>query len=256
VGFGTWSIGGGNTPDTRLDATHLAALRSAIELGYTLFDTAESYADGHCEELLGRAIRESGVDRAGLFLTSKVKAQHLGTRDLSIACEGSLRRLGTDHLDLYLIHWPSYSVPLEETFAGLNRLVESGKVRHLGVSNFDLSQLKHALTLAATPLLTDQIPFSLVERSYAQNGVVEFCQANDILVTVYSPLEQKELPTGEAVSQVARARSLSAHQVAIAWLCSQPRVITIPMSAQPKHQRENLEAADVMLSPAELESIG
>jgi diketogulonate reductase-like aldo/keto reductase len=126
VGFGTWSIGGGGRADPRQDGSSLAALRSALELGYQHFDTAEAYANGHTEELLGRAIRDAQVDRSSLFLTSKVRAENLSSQGVIKACARSLRRLGTGYLDLYLIHWPNPGVPLEETLASLNALVESG----------------------------------------------------------------------------------------------------------------------------------
>ncbi|MFH1184182.1 MAG: aldo/keto reductase [Chloroflexota bacterium] len=126
VGFGTWSIGGGTRADRNRDAASLAALRSAIELGYAHFDTAETYAAGHCEELLRRAIRESRTDRGGLFLTSNVQPAYLNAENVLRACEGSLRRLGTEYLDLHLIHWPNQEIDLVESFRGLNGLVKSG----------------------------------------------------------------------------------------------------------------------------------
>ena len=256
VGFGTWSIGGGSSPNRRKDDWSLASLRSALELGYTHFDTAESYAAGHCEELLGRAVRESGTDRARLFITSKVKPENLTPDRVTKACERSLRRLRTEYLDLYLIHWPNPGLSLGGAFEALNRLVRSGKVKHLGVSNFDLQLLQQSVGLSETGILTDQVPYSVMERSYAANGVVGYCQANGILVTAYSPLEQGGLRASQPLAGIAQARSLTVQQAAIAWLCSQPRVITIPMSGDPLHQRENLAAADVMLLANELELPG
>lgn len=255
VGFGTWNLGGGTRADPRQDTTALASLHSALELGYAHFDTAESYANGHTEELLGRAIQDARVDRARIFLTSKVRAENLTGRGVTRACEGSLRRLGTEYLDLYLIHWPNPAVPLEDTFAGLDALVESGKVRHLGVSNFSRDLLAAGRAASKAPLLTNQIPYSVAERSYVNNGVLDYCQSADILVTAYSPLEQRALRPSPELLQIALKRSLTPYQIAIAWLCSQPRVITIPMSTDPVHQRANLEAADIMLSADEIASI-
>ena len=142
VGFGTWKIGGGSTPDPASDPKSLAALKSALALGYSHFDTAELYANGHTEQLLGKAIRESGVGRDSLFITSKVKPEHLRYDQVLKACEGSLQRLGLEYVDLYLIHWPGHAVPLSESFRALNELVRNGKVHHIGVSNFDLSLLE------------------------------------------------------------------------------------------------------------------
>lgn len=165
IGFGTWDIGGGSTANRSQDARGLAALRSALDLGYTHFDTAELYAAGHTEELIGRAVRESGTRRESLFITSKVKPEHLRYEAVLKSCEGSLRRLGMDYLDLYLIHWPSGSMQLPDTFRALNKLVADQKVRHLGVSNFDLQLLKAAEKLSETPLITDHVPYSVNDRS-------------------------------------------------------------------------------------------
>jgi len=255
VGFGTWTIGGGLHADARKDGASLASLRSALDLGYTHFDTAESYANGHTEELLGLAIHQSGIDRSRLFLTSKVRAENLTSRGVITACEGSLRRLRTEYLDLYLIHWPNSAVPLADTFAGLNALVGRGKVRHLGVSNFDQSLLDRARAASDTPLLTNQIPYSLGEQSFANNGGLDHCQEAKILVTAYSPLQKGRLRADSDIQRISAARSISTHQAAIAWLCTQPGVITIPMSTDPQHQRANLEAADVILSPHEVAAL-
>ena len=255
VGFGTWSIGGDSLADHRRDQASLAALRSALDIGYRHFDTAESYADGHCEQLLGQAIRDSDVNREDLFITSKVKPENLTTQRTREACEKSLRRLGLEYLDLYLIHWPNRALRLEDTFQGLNQLVRERKVHHLGVSNFDLEMLKRAMSLSESPILTNQVPYSVMERTYAENGVLEYCQAHDVLLTAYSPLEQKGLRMGRGLGKVAQARSLTVHQTAIAWLCSQDRVITIPMSGDSQHQRDNIAAADVVLTASELAEI-
>jgi diketogulonate reductase-like aldo/keto reductase len=253
IGFGTWRIGGRNTADPSVDAQSLAALRSALELGYTHIDTAESYAAGHCEELVGRAVRESGIRREGLFITSKVSPEHLSPASVRKSCENSLRRLGMDYLDLYLIHWPSPGMKLPETFSALNQLVREGKIRHLGVSNFDLAQLKESAALSETPLFTDQVPYSIVEREYVENGVLAYCQQNDILLTAYSPIKNQDFSTHARLQRVAQAHGLNAYQAAMAWLTTQPRVITIPMSFSRQHQAENLAAGDVVLSADEME---
>ena len=252
VGFGTWSIGGQSTPDPSLDSVSRAALGSALELGYTHFDTAEYYADGHAEELLGQAIREMGIRREDLFLTTKVSPEHLHTDDALRACDRSLRRLGVDFVDLYLIHWPNPRIQLEESFRALNRLVREGKVKHLGVSNFKLKMLKESVALSETPLLTNQVPYSLPEKTYLENGVIAYCQQNDILVTAYSPVKFRNLKVNATLKSIAAAHGATSYQVALAWLIAQPRVITIPMSFDPGHIRENFEAAEIQLSSDEM----
>jgi diketogulonate reductase-like aldo/keto reductase len=255
IGFGTWKIGGGSYANPSQDARSLAGLRSALELGYTHFDTAEVYASGHTEELLGQAIRESGIPRGTLFITSKVDPSNLGYKKVLDSCTKSLRRLGTDYLDLYLIHWPSRSIPLEVSFRALNQLIREGRVRHIGVSNFDLHLLEQARVESMTPVFTNQVPYSLADRSYVRNGVLEYCQQNDILLTAYSPVEKGRLRGSTVLRSIAEAHAASSYQTALAWLSSQPRVIAIPMSLDPKHQAENLAAADIQLSDDEIEQL-
>ncbi len=255
IGFGTWKIGGESSPDRARDAWSLAALHSALELGYTHFDTAEMYAGGHTEELLGRAVRESKIERDALFITSKVMPSNLQYDRVLHSCEASLRRLGLEYLDLYLIHWPGAGMRLDDTFRALNKLVRDGRVRHLGVSNFDLKLLKQAQSLSETPLLTNQAPYSLSDRSYVKNGVLAYCQPNDILLTAYSPVEEGNLKVTAVLQAIAKANQATPYQIALAWVAAQPRVITIPMSANPKHQAENLAAAEIALSLAEMEQL-
>ncbi len=255
IGFGTWKIGGGSHANYSLDAQSLAALRSALELGYTHFDTAEGYAAGHTEELLQQAIRDSGIKRESLFITSKVSPEHLHPEAVLKSCEGSLRRLGMDYLDLYLIHWPKMGMNLADTFKALNALVKDGKVRHLGVSNFNLKLLKQSQELSATPLLTDQVPYSLFDRAYAKNGVLDHCITNAVLFTAYSPVGQGHLPVNKTLKSIAEKHSTTPHQIAIAWVVSQPCVITIPMSFNAGHQKENLSAAEIELTATEMEQL-
>jgi diketogulonate reductase-like aldo/keto reductase len=210
------------------------------------------YAAGHSEELLGQALHAAAIPRDQVFLTSKVSAEHLRQADVHAACERSLRRLNVEYLDLYLIHWPNPQVPLSETIRALNELIREGRVRHIGVSNFDLMLLKEAWQLSSAPIFADQVPFSLRDRSYSKNGVLDFCQQNDILLTAYTPFEQGGLRIDPHLQSIARAHGARPHQIALAWLLAQPRIITIPMSSDAGHQRENLAAADIQLGSAEI----
>jgi diketogulonate reductase-like aldo/keto reductase len=253
IGFGTWRIGGQGTADPTGNEISIASLRSALELGYTHFDTAESYAAGHAEELLGRVIQNMGGSRETLFITSKVSPDHLKYEDVLRSCENSLKRLRMDYLDLYLIHWPGVRMKLEDTFNALNKLVRDGKVRRLGVSNFNLKLLKQSVSLSETPLLTDQVPYSLPDRTYADKGVLNYCQQNDILLTAYTPVNHRYTKGNKTLQAIAQARGVTPAQIALAWLTTQERVITIPMSFNPQHQVENLSAADMVLTSAELD---
>ena len=255
IGFGTWKIGGGSTPNLKLDTVSLAALRAALDVGYTHFDTAEMYANGHAEELLGQAIRESKIKRETLFITSKVTPSHLRYDEVLHACENSLRRLQIDWIDLYLIHWPQAGNKYEDTFRALNKLVRDGKVKHLGVSNFNLKLLKQAQELSETPIITNQVPYSLSDRSYVKNGVLEYCQQNNIFLTAYSPIDEGNLRTNKTLEAIAKKHNKTVFQIALAWVISQPNIITIPMSANPKHIQENFEAGEIELSDDEIEKL-
>ncbi len=253
IGFGTWRIAGEAAPDPALESASRSALRSALELGYTHFDTAEYYAGGFAEKLLGETIKEAGIERKNLFITTKVSPSHLHLNDVLQSCENSLKRLGMDYIDLYLIHWPNPRIPLEETFGALNQLVREGRVKHLGVSNFNLRTLQKAFALSETPLLTNQVPYSLPEKTYVKNGVLEYCQQNDIVLTAYSPVKWRNLKGNKTIQSIARVHNITVFQVALAWLINQPRVITIPMSLDPAHQAENLAAANIELDASEME---
>jgi diketogulonate reductase-like aldo/keto reductase len=255
IGFGAWSIGGNTSPDRTKDARSLAALHSALEVGYRHFDTAEMYAGGHSEELLGQTVREAGIPRDELFITSKVSASHLRYKDVLRSCENSLHRLGMDYLDLYLIHWPSKSIPLNTTFLALNQLVREGWVRQVGVSNFDVQLLKQARAESEAPIFTNQVPYNLADRSYVRNGVLGYCQQNDILVTAYSPVEEGRLRVNPTLQTIADAHNATPYQIALVWLAAQPRVIAIPMSFNPEHIAENFAAADIELSEDEIEQL-
>ena len=259
IGFGSARLGGrfvgGILADRSHDEFFLSALRSALNLGFTHFDSAEIYGGGHAEELIGRAIRESGMKRETFFVTTKIWPNHLAYKNVLRSCENSLRRLQMNYLDAYLIHWPNPLIPLKETFRALNQLVKDGKVRHVGVSNFDVKRIKQAQSLSETPIFANQIPYNLTHRHYAKNGTLEYCQQNNILVTGYTPVSHGRLAIEQTLQSIAEAHQVTPYQIALAWLVNQPRVITIPMSFSAKHQKENLDAADIELTPAEMNQL-
>lgn len=255
IGFGTWSIGGGSYADPKLDDASMSALRSALEIGYIHFDTAEAYAAGHCEELLGRALREMNTKREDVFITTKVSPEHLRYDAVLRSCEDSLRRLKLEYIDLYLIHWPGMGTNYKETFRALNKLTQDGKTKHLGVSNFKTKLLKEVRQYSETPIITNQVPYRLPDKTYVKNGIVEYCQQNDILITAYSPVKFRNLSVNKTIRAIADAHSATPHQIALAWLVAQPRVITIPMSFNPQHIRENFEAGGIGLSEREMSEL-
>ena len=244
LGLGTWQMGGGRSADHSQDDETTALIRDAIEMGYTHIDTAELYGAGHSEDLVGRALQSYARD--GIFLTTKVWGTNLAHDDLLRALDGSLRRLQTDYADLYLIHHPSDDVPLEETFAALNRAVADGRVKRVGVSNFEVPLLRRAQALCATPVVTDQVRYNLHEREPQQNGLLRYCQENGIVLTAYSPLKDGVLQN-ETVQSIARKHGATPAQVALRWLTRQSQVVTIPMSMNRAHLRQNVEALTLAL---------
>jgi diketogulonate reductase-like aldo/keto reductase len=196
------------------------------------------------------------MPRQSLFITTKVSPEHLQYDQVLRSCENSLRRLGMDYVDLYLIHWPPRpGTKIDDAFQAMNQLVKDGKVRHLGVSNFKLKLLKEAQSLSETPILTNQVPYCLPDHSYVENGVLEYCQQNDILITAYSPVKFRNLPVNKSIRAIAEAHAATPFQIALAWLVAQPRVITIPMSLNPEHIRENFAAAEIELSREEFQTL-
>lgn len=256
LGFGTWQMGGASSADRSHDKEIVASMRQFIDMGYTHIDTAEGYGATHTEELVGQAIK--GYDRNKLFITTKVSPEHLRYDDVLHSCAGSLKRLGLDYVDLYLIHWPNPAIPLQDTFRALNQLVREGKVRHAGVSNFDVPLMQESVRLSETPLLTNQVRYNLLHREPVENGVLAFCQEHDILLTAYSPIKDGVL-SHPKVAEIARRHGVTPAQVAIRWLVDQPRVITIPKTSSVARAQENLASLEFELTAedtAQLDAIG
>lgn len=252
IGLGMWDYGGGREADYSHDDAEIEALQNAIEIGYRHFDTAEMYASGHSEELLGRALQDHS--RGDFFITTKVSGGNVGHDDLLAACDRSLQRLQTDYIDLYLIHWPNESVPISESMRAMNKLVADGKIRRVGVSNFGRDLLQQAVELCVTPLATNQVHFNLLHREYVENGVLAYCQEQQISVTAYSPVKDGVLENS-TVQQIAQQKNATAAQIAIQWLIQQPQVITIPKSSNAERQQENWDAATITLSAEEIQQL-
>jgi diketogulonate reductase-like aldo/keto reductase len=233
--------------DRRKRRDEVAALQVGLDLGLTLVDTAEMYADGGAEELVGEAIKGR---RDQVFLVSKVYPHNATLEGTVDACERSLYRLRTGHLDLYLLHWRG-PVPLEETFAAFERLKDDGKIRHYGVSNFDVSDLEEAFRLPRAPsIATDQVLYNLMRRG-PEFDLLPWCEERRIPIMAYSPVEQGRLLP--KLAGLAKRRRVTPAQVALAWLLQRPGTIAIPKSGSVAHVRENHAALSLRLSPDELE---
>lgn len=244
VGQGTWHMG--ENPAER--KSEVAALRLGIELGMTLIDTAEMYGEGGAEEVVGEAVRS---DRDRVFLVSKVYPHNASRKGVPEACERSLRRLGTDHIDLYLLHWRGqYS--LGETVEAFERLKEQGKILRWGVSNLDLDDMQE---LAAPMCATNQVLYNPGERGI-EFDLLPWCQSQSMPVMAYCPLGQGgDLLRHPTLVDIARRYDAQPAQVALAWALRQPGVLVIPKSINPTHLRANASAADLNLSSDDLSKI-
>lgn len=255
LGLGTWEMGGKITPNKSNDDQYINAIQTAIEMGYEHIDTAEMYGAGHTEELVGQAIKK--FDRGNLFLTSKVSPQNLHYQDLIKSAEASLKRLGIDCLDLYLIHKPNSRIPISETMQAMDELVSQGLTRFIGVSNFSVPQLKQAIKAADNPIVTNQIEYNLIYQNKQgefnrnmKDEIIPFCQEEDIIVTAFRPLAKAKLLKSnyKILDKMAQKYNKTQAQIAINWLVSQDNVITIPKATTVEHLKDNLGAVGWNLS--------
>lgn len=244
LGQGTWHLGQGRHPRQM----ELDALRLGIDLGLTLVDTAEMYGDGASEALVGEAIADRRDD---VFLVSKVMPHHATASGTIAACEASLRRLATDRLDLYLLHWRG-SVPLRETLDGFSRLLDAGLIRHWGVSNFRVADLAQLIRLpGGDGVATNQVLYNLAHREIEWD-LLPWCLEARLPVMAYSPIEQGRLLTHPVIRAVAARHDATTALVALAWVLDHERVIAIPEAGTPRHVEENRAALELSLTAADL----
>ena len=254
LGLGTWRMG----ESAARRGAEVAAVRAAIEMGYRVIDTAEMYGEGGAEEVLGAAIAETlragTVRRDELFIVSKVYPHTASAAGTVAACERSRRRLGLDQIDCYLLHWRG-QVPLAETITAFEQLRAAGRIRHWGVSNFDLDDMEELLaTDGGVRCTTNQIYYALSARGPAF-ALLPWQAARGIVTMAYSPIDQGALARNPALKTLAARRSLTPSQLALAWLSAQPDVMAIPKSADPARLKENLESRSVELSTEDLAAL-
>jgi diketogulonate reductase-like aldo/keto reductase len=247
LGMGTWYLG--EDPDGH--DIELAALRTGIEIGLTLIDTAEMYGDGAAEVLVGQAIAGR---RSEVYLVSKVLPGHASLRGTIAACEASLRRLGTDHLDMYLLHWRG-RFPLAETVEAFEALVRSGLIGCWGVSNFDVPDLDE---LTAVPggerVQTDQVLYNLARRG-PEYDLLPWCREAGMPLMAYSPVDHGELLVHRAIRDMAAAKGVTTAQLAIAWVLRLPDVCAVAKASTRAHVIENRAALEISFSQAELDQL-
>ena len=261
LGFGTWTIGGGDEADTTHDKEDISAIITAIKLGITHIDTAEAYARGHSEELIGRAI--SGFDRKNLFITSKVSPEHLSYDDLLASAKGSLQRLNTDYIDLYLIHAPNPDIPIQETMKAMDFLVEQKLVKCIGVSNFTAEQIKEAQKHTMNKIVANQVEYNLLVRNEGrvtndmESKIIPYCQENNILIIAWRPLAKGELAKAgfKILDELAKKYNKTQSQIAIKWLISKKGIVTITKSTKVEHLKENLGAIGWKLTQEDIDRL-
>jgi diketogulonate reductase-like aldo/keto reductase len=242
LGMGTWMM----AEDPARRADEIAALRVGLDLGLTLVDTAEMYGSGAAESLVGEALRGR---RDEVFLVSKVLPSNASATGTVRACEASLRRLGTDRLDLYLLHWRG-GVPLARTVEAFEALAEAGKIRHWGVSNFDLADLRE-LTALPGACQTNQILYNLSRRG-PEHDLLPWHASTGMPIMAYSPVEQGRLLGSPVLAEIAARHGATAAQVALAWVLRLPHVNAIPKAGTVEHVRENAQALDLELTGEDL----
>jgi diketogulonate reductase-like aldo/keto reductase len=247
LGQGTWNLG----DDPRRRAQEIDSIRRGLALGLTLVDTAEMYGDGRSEQLVGEAIRGR---RDEVFLVSKVYPHNASRRAMPKSCEASLRRLGVDRIDLYLLHWPG-AVPLDETVEAFESLQRAGKIRHWGVSNFDAEGMQEIWrTPGGSAAQVDQVLYNLGERGIEWD-LQPWLREHGVPLMAYSPFDQGRLLRKPALVKFARERGMTPAQVAIAWLLAQDGVIAIPKTGSAQRLQDNAAALERALTAADLQEL-
>jgi len=250
IGQGTWQM----EQDDRAKA--IQTLRHGLDLGLTHIDTAEAYGSGRVEELVAEAI---AGHRDQVYLASKVLPQHGSYEDTLLACEQSLKRLKTDRLDLYLLHWPGQAL-MEQTFRAFEQLTKDGKIRAFGVSNFEIPELEAAVALVGEGRIAcNQVRYHLQERSI-ERGLLAWCRERHIAVVGYSPFGTGRFPSlsgesGKVLAEIAEARGATARQVALAFLIREPETFTLAKTQSPEHAEDNAQAGELTLSADEVRRI-
>lgn len=252
IGQGTWDF-----PTTQQQiADAIKSVRAGIELGMTHIDTAEMYGDGRSEEIIGDAI--AGLPRERLFIVSKVLPSHATYEGTIRACEQSLKRLRLDYLDCYLLHWRE-SIPLQETIRGLERLIDDGKIRSMGVSNFDVYDMEEALAISSKPIACNQILYNLYTRG-PEHKLIPFCAKKNIAVVAYTPFAQKNpemigTECGGTLERIAKKFGATVAQIILAFLVREDNVFTIPKATNLQHINNNAAASQIKLSESDIDEI-
>ncbi len=240
VGLGTWRLTGSECRES---------VRTALELEYRHLDTAQEYGN---ERQVGDALRHSDVDRESVFVTTKLGAKSRGYDDVFRSVEESLAKLDTDYIDLLLVHWPNVLTPLRETLSAMNELVDAGKIKYIGVSNFDIDRLHRARKLSEHGILMNQVQYNPY---WSQTELLDYCRIHDVLVTAYSPLAHGGVLDDPVLRTIGERYGKTPAQVAIRWLIQQPNVLTVPKATSREHLADNIDVFDFELTDEEMDRI-
>jgi diketogulonate reductase-like aldo/keto reductase len=254
LGYGTWLIGGTKTRDPRNDdAGQIRWLEQAIEAGFSWIRTAQNYAEGYCEELIAKAIKP--LDRSKLFLSSCVNENFaLNSNAVVEHAQASMRRLGTDYLDLYLVGGVNPEVPIREVADGLLELHEQGLVKDIGVANYRLEELEFIREYTSDLIVYDELHYNLIIREPELNGVLKYCQQNQVVFCAWRPLQLGQLcqPGIQILDEMAKKYSKSQAQIALKWVLSKEGVIALTKTLDPEHTREDIDIFDWELDTDDL----
>jgi diketogulonate reductase-like aldo/keto reductase len=254
-GLGTWMMGGGRERDPGNDGqADIDSLNYGLEQGFTHIDTAEMYAHGFAEEITGEAIK--GIKRESLFITSKVWNDDLSYDGVLRAAENSLKRLGTDYLDLYLVHKPNDRFPMSETFKAFDRLADENIIKYSGVSNFSVERFKKAQALSGHKIVANQVHYNLVSRE-AELELLDFCQESDVMLIAWRPLQKGEILDSDYpfFDSLCEKYHKTRAQIALNWLLSQNNITTISTMRSQKHLDENIGALNWEMSKEDIETL-
>jgi diketogulonate reductase-like aldo/keto reductase len=258
LGLGTWEMGGRHTADKSADTQWIDAMSFAIGQGIRHIDTAAIYGGGHTEQLVGEAIRN--FDRSHLWITTKVSGDNLQFNEVLRSANASCKRLKIDQIDLFLLHWPNPAVPLSQTLSAINKLLDDGRIKHFGLSNFPVELMKEVGFFTDAPILTNQIEYNLFTRNNASYNrpveaeIIPYCLKNGISITAWRPVlkgstEQLQLPL---VQSLCQKYDKTPFQIALNWLLSKPQMMAIPKMTSEKHILENIAATQFTMDESDL----
>lgn len=247
IGVGTWSLEGSRSENVR-------SIRYALDHGVNFIDTAEMYGT---EDIVGEAIK--GYRREDLFIATKVWPTHFAYHDVLKSCEESLKKLGTDYVDLYQLHWPNPSVSIKETMSAMEKLVDEGRIRYIGISNFSVKEMKEAMSaLAKYRIVSNQLEYNVATREIEDEGIYDFCRKNGMAIIAYSPLSHGKIFGNEMIletlTDIGKKYGKRPAQVALNWIIRKG-AFPIPKASKPIHMAENIESTDFTLSDEDMKTL-